>query len=263
MITVLTPTYNRAHTLRPLYDSLCNQSSQSFEWLVVDDGSEDGTDEFIQQLQSDGAPFDIRFISQKNSGKHVAVNNGVQAARGGWVFIVDSDDCLTPDAMYVAESAIASLLNENLVGVCFRKSFFDGRAIGVTTRFCDDILTMHPSEAGNVLKGDLAYLFTRESMLGIPFPVVEGEKFVPELYVWNKIGDLGEIRYFANKAIYLADYLPDGYSRNFSNNLRKNCRGFQIYYKAQFFREESLVGKLKCVVRVLQCEWYAFQRALK
>ena len=43
MLTIFTPTYNRAHTLERLYQSLCAQSVKDFEWLLVDDGSTDST----------------------------------------------------------------------------------------------------------------------------------------------------------------------------------------------------------------------------
>ncbi|MFW8695087.1 glycosyltransferase family 2 protein, partial [Mesorhizobium japonicum] len=70
MITVLTPTYNRATTLSRLFQSLCTQSNMSFEWLVVDDGSNDGTVDLLNEF-SICAPFIIRIIRQENSGKHV------------------------------------------------------------------------------------------------------------------------------------------------------------------------------------------------
>lgn len=262
MITVITPTYNRKATLRRLFDSLCEQANLSFEWLLIDDGSTDGTVELLNELQDSNPPFSMSIVKQKNSGKHFAINTGLGVAKGEWIFIVDSDDVLAPDAIEVSCNAISALPDSGVVGICFRKAHLDGTLIGVAQEFSEDVQVMHPSSAGNLLKGDLAYLFTREVMRGLPFPVVKGEKFVPELYIWNQIGDRGEIHYFVNKAIYLCEYLPDGYSQNFSANLRKNCRGFQIFYKAQFFREQTLIGKLKCIIRVLQCEWYAFLRAV-
>ena len=47
-ITILTPTYNREKLLHKLYKSLCNQKDKDFEWIVVDDGSNDNTDEYIE-----------------------------------------------------------------------------------------------------------------------------------------------------------------------------------------------------------------------
>lgn len=261
MITILTPAYNRRHTLKRLFDSLCEQTNKSFEWLLIDDGSTDGTDFLVRECLSNGN-FVTRYLYQANSGKHVAINNGVLAAQGDWIFIVDSDDQLTPDAIQGVLDSIEGLDGHGVVGVCFRRAHLDGRLVGVEAHFDVDSMLMHPSNAANVLHGDLAYLFTREVMLNTPFPVVKGEKFVPELYIWNQIGDQGDICYFVNRAIYLCEYLPDGYTQNFSANLRKNCRGFQMFYKEQYFRERTLKGKLKCIVRTIQCEWFVFLRAI-
>jgi glycosyltransferase involved in cell wall biosynthesis len=98
MITIFTPTYNRAYSLRRLYDSLCKQTSNDFEWLVVDDGSTDDTENLINSFIADGK-VDIRYFKQANGGKHRAINFGVREARGELFFIVDSDDQVTPDAV--------------------------------------------------------------------------------------------------------------------------------------------------------------------
>ena len=49
--TVFTPTYNRAHTLSRLYESIRQQTVRDFEWVIVDDGSTDGTAELVQRWQ--------------------------------------------------------------------------------------------------------------------------------------------------------------------------------------------------------------------
>ncbi len=116
---------------------------------------------------------------------------------------------------------------------------------------------MTPTDAGRFFVGDLAYVFSRKVMLSNLFPVIEGEKFVPELYIWNKISDQGNILYFPNDAIYLCEYMPDGYTENFWQNLRRNPKGFGLFYRAQFFRERSFVAKLKCLIRAGQCYFYA------
>lgn len=255
MITVLTPTYNRAATLSRLFQSLCAQSNMSFEWLVVDDGSNDGTCDLINEF-SICAPFNIRVVRQENSGKHVALNNGIAKAHSPWVFIVDSDDALIATAIEDIECALSELDSGSLVGVCYRRAYFNlnmiGRDLGVA---CSPII-MSPTEAGHFFKGDLAYVFKTEVLLRQPFPVVKGEKFVPELFIWNKVGDEGDIYFFGDKAVYLSDYLDDGYSKNFSSNLRRNPTGFLIFYWAQIFREKKYLYKIKNFLRAVQCFFY-------
>ena len=49
-LTVFTPTYNRKHTICRTYESLCRQTSSDFDWLIIDDGSTDGTREWVESL---------------------------------------------------------------------------------------------------------------------------------------------------------------------------------------------------------------------
>jgi glycosyltransferase involved in cell wall biosynthesis len=98
IFTVFTPTFNRAKTLRRVYDSLHVQSFRDFEWLIVDDGSTDDTHALIDRWQSE-AGFSIRYFYQENAGKHVAVNRGVAAANGQFFLILDSDDECVPEAL--------------------------------------------------------------------------------------------------------------------------------------------------------------------
>lgn len=74
LISIFTPTYNRAYILEKLYKSLCNQSCKNFEWIVVDDGSVDNTEELIQNFIQENK-FHIVYYKQKNQGKHIAINN--------------------------------------------------------------------------------------------------------------------------------------------------------------------------------------------
>jgi len=261
MITVLTPTYNRAYTLPRLFKSLCDQECKNFEWVVVDNKSTDNTWSLLEEFKR-SALFPVRVVLQPKLGKHVAINAGVLASEGDWIFIVDSDDALTPDAICTIDEKLSEIKSDKLVGLCFRKAYFDGKMIG---RSADDhdVMKLTPTEAGNLLKGDLAYVFKKDVMLKTPFPVIEGETFVPELYIWNKIGDQGDIYFFVNKYIYLCEYLPDGYSFNFSKNLKRNPRGFLLYYRSQIAREKSLINKMKRAIRAVQCYLYIMLENVK
>ncbi|KKW67228.1 hypothetical protein AAV94_11605 [Lampropedia cohaerens] len=260
MITILTPTYNRAYLLNALYESLLAQDDHSFEWLIVDDGSTDETSELVERFQQDSV-FPIVYERQENGGKHTAINTGIRLARGDWVFIVDSDDVLTADAVASIGAAIQHSQGEtSLVGVSFRRAYMDGKLMGRPG--LSGVRDMSPTQASAIVQGDLAYVFKREAMVAQPFPVYPGEKFVPELYIWNRIGDLGVVRYYLDKAIYRGEYLPDGYTHNFKRHLQRNPRGFLQFYWHQIGRETSWLGRLKCLVRSAQCLFYWGRRKL-
>lgn len=103
MITVFTPTYNRAHLLHRVRQSLLQQNFVDFEWLIVDDGSTDETEQLVQSWITQNPIIPIRYIKKTNGGKHTAINTGVQAAAGELFVILDSDDQLLPDALKLIE----------------------------------------------------------------------------------------------------------------------------------------------------------------
>ena len=96
-ITVLTPTYNRAHTLPRLYKSLCRQTDFTFAWLIVDDGSNDETKTTIDRFEK--KKFSIKYVYKNNGGKHTAINEGMKYVNTEYTFIVDSDDYLKENAI--------------------------------------------------------------------------------------------------------------------------------------------------------------------
>lgn len=251
MITVLTPTYNRQHTLGRLYESLRSQTSKCFEWLIVDDGSSDDTELLLAEFLSEQS-FNVRCIRQDNGGKHVALNAGSQQAAGEWVLIVDSDDTLTEDAIETVLDDIRKIESPQILGYCYRRAYFDGTIIGMNLARKDP-MCLHPTKASKVFRGDLAYVFRVEALRSNPFPVFKDERFVPELYIWNKIGDQGQVVFFPDRVIYLSEYLLDGYTANFKSNLQRNPKGFSVFYRDQYFREPGVVEKVKCIIRLFQC----------
>lgn len=110
-LTVFTPAYNRAHTIWRTYESLCRQSSKEFEWLVIDDGSTDGTRELVASWISEqheptddfegfcDAGFKIRYIWKENGGLHTGYNTAYANIDTELCVCIDSDDWMPDDAV--------------------------------------------------------------------------------------------------------------------------------------------------------------------
>lgn len=256
-ITILTPTFNRAYTLSRLFQSLLMQGGSDFEWLIIDDGSTDKTYDLVQSF-IEKANFEVRYFYKDNGGKHSALNHGIFKARKHWIFIVDSDDYLSQSALEIVSSKIRNL-DTDIIGLCFRKSHSNGEIIGID--LLNQMRYFRPFEAGRYYKGDLAYVFRKGAMINNLFPIFEGEKFVPELVVWNKISDHGKILYFSGISIYICEYLSDGYSANFNSNIRSNPKGFAFHYWDAFVREKNILFKIKNLIRYLQCRRYILLKA--
>lgn len=126
LVSILTPSFNRASLLKKLYDSLRNQSDFSFEWLIVDDGSNDNTRDVCNSFTKD--KFDIKYIYKENGGKHTAINEGVKYCKGILTFIVDSDDWLTLNAIEEIKKYYFKYNNLNdIAGFSFLRQYHDGK----------------------------------------------------------------------------------------------------------------------------------------
>lgn len=97
-ITVFTPTFNRAHTLNRVFNSLINQTFKDFEWLLINDGSTDNTDEVVEGFKSK-ADFPIVYIKQKNQHKFLTIFNAIETAKGEYFVTIDSDDSFEKNAL--------------------------------------------------------------------------------------------------------------------------------------------------------------------
>ena len=117
MITVLTPAYNRAYILNNLYKSLCLQNDMDFEWVIVDDGSSDNTESIVKDWIRENTLFTIRYFKQENGGKHRALNKGISLSLGDYIFIVDSDDYLTSDAISFINAHISEIDDDKYAGI--------------------------------------------------------------------------------------------------------------------------------------------------
>ena len=189
--TVFTPTRNRASTLPRVFQSLCNQTTRDFEWLIVDNESEDGTQALVEGWKQQ-ADFPVRYVYQANRGLTNSWNRGVQEARGEFFVTLASDDTCYPHALARLEelwesippaersgfSGVTTLCVDHanrLIGQPFPRSPLDVPAIEMRLRYG--------------VKGE-KWGFQRTALMREhPFPVIDGYLgYIPEGLVWNEIG---------------------------------------------------------------------------
>lgn len=96
VVSIIIPTYNRAHLLGRAIQSVLDQTHQDFELIIVDDGSTDNTEEIVRSFSDER----IRYIKHdKNRGGAAARNTGIKAARGEYIAFQDSDDEWLPEKL--------------------------------------------------------------------------------------------------------------------------------------------------------------------
>lgn len=254
-LTVFTPTYNRAHTLPRLYESLLRQgSTDCFEWLIIDDCSTDNTSEIVSHWIEDDK-VNINYIRlRQNGGKPRAINAAVKEARSPYLFIIDSDDYIVdniiPEIIRV-EKDIDEVEEINAIGVmrvhhdgkCFAKPKF---------KHFVDATNLERSEYGLAVDCNEAY---KVSVLKkYPFKVWEGENFVPEETVLNAMAlDGYKIRWLNLNGV-IADYQEDGLTKGSWNLQKRNPMGYAMLYDSKLLYKKGIKPRINDIIQMTsQC----------
>lgn len=262
LITVCTASYNRGSLLPLLYASLKVQTHLHFEWIIIDDGSTDDTTNRVSAMQKD-APFDIIYHKQSNQGKHIAINKGVELAKGTSFFIVDSDDRLPEDSLAIIHSKFSIIKdNPTIAGVVGLKCYFDKKVVGSGTIKDDIICDLFEYRYTLKIKGDRAEVFKTDILKKYPFPKFDDEKFVPESIIWNRIAQKYSMLFF-NENVYECEYLEDGLSANSIFLRRKYPKGvLHLYSELGVIQKIGTINKWKSYInfwRFFFCDTPSFK----
>ena len=267
-ISILTPTYNRGKLLLPLYESLKNLTFEDFEWLIVDDGSEDDTEQYALSWIAhniENTEFPIRYIKKSNGGKHTAINRGVREANGELILILDSDDTLPSDSLATIAQYFEQCKDyKDCAGVCGLMAHHDGQLIG--TGFPKDpmyesALQFRYAKKGNVT-GDLLEVYKTSVMREFPFPEIENEKFCPESLVWNRIANKYKLFCF-NKVVYYRDYLEGGLTSKIVRIRMNSPIASTMTYAEMLDYNISLKWKIRSAINYWRFRYCIKNKALK
>lgn len=244
MVTIFTPTYNRAYLLHKLHESLCMQTNKNFEWLIIDDGSTDNTEDIVRSWLQDSS-FTIRYIKQNNGGKHRAINRGVKEAYGELFFIVDSDDYLTPDAVQWILDAYNDIKGDgHFAGLSGIRISPKGQRIGGGADFGvidTDPLTLRLKYK---ISGDMAEVLRTNVIREFPLLEVPGEKFCTEALLWMRLSQQYILRYF-HHGIYVCEYLPDGLTASIVRVRRNSPIASMTYYSEYAHTNHNFTHRFK------------------
>ncbi len=229
-ITVFTPTYNRAYIIEQLYHSLQRQKYKDFEWLVVDDGSTDYTEELFKRWKAEENSFSIHYYKKVNGGKCSAINYALDLAQGKLFFTVDSDDYLTDDALEKI-AKWESLLPES--------ELYCGIAGNIGTSLTKTTNTLFETEYfdGTLLDryknvdGERAMVFYTSIHRKYKYPEFANEKFMTEAVVWNRMAhDEYKMRFY-NDIIWIYEYKEDGLTKAGKALFVNNPKGYGLWIK--------------------------------
>lgn len=130
MLTVFTPTFNRAECLKKGYEALCRQTCKEFVWLVVDDGSTDQTRSLVEQWSRQEKGFEVRYIYKENGGLHTGYNVAIANIDTELSVCIDSDDYMPDDAVEKILTFWKKEGSDKYAGIAALDAFEDGTIIG-------------------------------------------------------------------------------------------------------------------------------------
>lgn len=227
--TVFTPTFNRKELLEKLYKSLQKQTFKDFEWLIVDDGSTDGTKEKVEEFLSE-KKLDIKYYFKENGGKQRAYNFATEKANGELFICLDSDDEYVENGLEIILKYWKKYeKNSDIAGMGYLSTYPNREIIGSSFPEKEMISTQFEIYNKYGVKGDKGLMFRTEIIKKYKFPVFEDEKFITEAVVYNRICEKYKMVY-VNEKIEIKEYQEDGLTAKYNNLLLRNPKGQALYH---------------------------------
>ncbi|MBR1709822.1 MAG: glycosyltransferase family 2 protein [Clostridia bacterium] len=245
LLTIATPTYNRAHTLPKCYESLCNQTDKRFIWLVIDDGSSDNTSEIVSQWIEEGK-IHISYQKKTNGGKASALNVGIDLLETMYAVCLDSDDWFYDNAVELALKELETVkYDAKCCGLLALRNNPDGTVMGKREI---------PKEMKNItavdvflrlnLNTELICFYKTEILKKFRFPEYPGEKFVSP--AWMQYAITQNYYYVSSwSKLCGCEYIADGLTKNKRKVIIKNPRGYTCVKKFSFDLAPTLQLRVK------------------
>lgn len=232
-ITIVTPTFNRAHTLQRVYKSLLKQKVPlDFNWLIIDDGSTDNTMEYINELIKENK-IKIRYKYKKNGGKASALNFSFDYLNTKYFTILDSDDFLSDKGLLEVLKELNEIdSNENISGLYALRTNLDGTVFG-GKKIPEKTKYIKPIDIPQKYKinsESIVFYKTKYVKNKIRFPSFEGENFVSPAYLDYEITKKNVFK-VSDKVICYCEYLDDGLTKNKTKIIVNNPQGYRLIKK--------------------------------
>lgn len=251
ILSIFTPTYNRAHLLEKLFLSLQEQDSR-FEWIVIDDGSTDNTEEVIQEFIK-RADFPITYIKKENGGKHTAHNRALEFAKGDLFMGVDSDDWLANDAVKKALRFSHKLIESDCGFLAYKEDAHGNILSCAIPEMENQHFKANAAISRLSASSEFCFIFKTAVLKKHPYPIMGTETFIGECVLYDALELAGYTVCLCPEVLEACEYQMDGLTVNINHIMKQNPLGYCYY----FMQRIDLVSSLR--ERLIVCgKYHAF-----
>lgn len=243
--SILTATYNRANYLTRLYESIEENINNEYEieWLIMNDGSEDNTEEIIKSFIAK-RKIDIKYYKQENQGKMQAINNLIKYVSGDFIIECDSDDYFIKNALkLMAKKSKILQENQNLYALVFLKNENKNKLSGNEFPIENEDTTMFDLYFKKNVVGEKVILYNSEIRKKYKYIIESGEKFCTEARMHHEMDLKYKVRAY-NQVVIEGEYQEDGYTKNIQKIFKDNPKGHYEYFK-EILQHDNKGIKLK------------------
>lgn len=229
-ISILTATYNREHLLPKLYNSLIENSKTftNFEWLIMDDGSSDNTEELVKGWIKENK-IEIKYYKQKNAGKMAAINNLSKYVTGDIWIEVDSDDYFIDGVLKDIAKDYESL-DEKAYGILYYKKL-GNKELKRNEELNDKVVSLYDMHYKYGYSYDMALTFRTNIRKKFDYELEHNEKFITEARTYYKMDQAYYGLLIKNNLIMYCEYQEDGYSKNILKIFKRYPFGYYEFFK--------------------------------
>ena len=260
-ITYFTPTYNRKQLLGNLYESLKKQTNKEFIWLIIDDGSSDGTDKAVGEWIKENQ-LTIKYIYKENGGKNTALDMAHEICETEYISCIDSDDYLSDDSTEVLYKYFnRTSEDEKLAGIVARRAHYDGTPFNESWSKVPEKICFYDLPKKYGYTQDTTLIFKTEVVKNYKFPKFEEERFVTESVLYNQFLHDYDLLMIP-ECIYLAEYQDNGYTSQGLNLFYKNPNGYLYSLKQEVYYAIKNKQNFKTIV-AKSAVFHAWKKALK
>ena len=258
-LTVFTPTYNRAHLLSRCYESMMRQTCKEFVWMIIDDGSTDGTRNIVNKWMSERHDFEIKYYYKKNGGLHTAYNEAIEHIESPLCVCIDSDDWMPNDAVKKILDFWNLCGSDKVAGIVGLDCYEDGKVIGdyLPNRKTVNLIDLLVGKY-NIVNGDRTNVVRTELYRKYaPMKSYPGEKYFNPHYMHLLISKEQDFLVL-NENLRFVEYQDEGMSNSIFKQYRNSPNSFaEIRRLYLSFKNTNLKFRIKNYIHLVSSLLFA------